>query len=132
MNLVFENSFTVLPKHCNSMYPMIFGGSFFSELDLCAACCVDRLLHDSECDSAVTYKVIDLTFHKAAYCGDIIFMRAEVVELRKKAITVKVIAEREKKAIPGRDHVVDATFVFVSKKGEKYFPHGLDFEQKND
>lgn len=125
MNLVFENSFTVMPTHCNYMFPMIFGGAFFSELDLCAACCVNRLLHDSECDSAVTHKVLDLTFHKPAFAGDIIFMKAVVTELRNKSITVTVTAEREKRASPGRDHIVDAKFVFVSKKDGEYHPHGL-------
>lgn len=125
LNLSFETTFTVLPKHCNHMYPMIFGGAFFSELDLCAAACARRLLQASECDSAVTYKVLNLIFHKAAQSGDIIFMQAEVVELRKKAITIQVSADREHGAMPGRDHVADATFVFVSKKGHEYVPHGL-------
>lgn len=125
LNMVFETTFTVLPKHCNYMYPMVFGGAFFSELDLCAAACAKRLLQASDCDSAVTYKVTDLTFHKAAHSGDIIFMRAEIVDLRRKAIVVKVSADREAGATPGRDHVADVTFVFVSKKGEEYVPHGL-------
>lgn len=128
MNLIFENSFTVMPTHCNYMFPMIFGGAFFSELDLCAACCVNRLLHDSECDSAVTHKVLDLTFHKPAYAGDIIFMRAEVIGLRSKAIEVKVTAEREKRAEPGRDHIAEGRFIFVSKKDGEYAGHGLSLE----
>lgn len=128
---MFETSFTVLPKHCNYLYPMIFGGAFFSELDLCAASCVTRLLHESICDCAVTYKVLDVTFHKAAYAGDIIFMRAEVVELKHKAIVVKVTAEREKRAVAGQDHIADAKFVFISKKGDEYVPHGLTLPESN-
>lgn len=125
MNLVFENSFVVMPTHCNYMFPMIFGGAFFSEVDLCAACCVNRLLHDSDCDSAVTYKVLDLTFHCPAYAGDIIFLKAEIVALRNKSITVRVTGEREKRSTAGQDHILDATFVFVSKKGDNYAYHGL-------
>ena len=128
-NLKFETNFTVLPKHCNYMIPMIFGGHFFSEMDLCAACCVNRLLHDSECNSAVTYK-FEGTFHAAAEMGDIIFLEAEVIELRHKAISVVVKAYREKRAKPGRDFVAEAKFVFVSKKDGTYQPHGLAMPEK--
>lgn len=124
MNLVFENSFTIMPRDCNYMMPMIFGGAFFSQLDLTAACCVDRLLHDSECDSAVTH-MFEGTFHKPTYAGDTIYMRAEIVELRHKAVVVKVRAERERRAQKGREHVADAKFVFVTRKDGNYHPHGL-------
>ena len=129
MNLVFENSFTVMPKHCNYMFPMIFGGHFFSEMDLCAACCVNRLLHDSECDSAVTYK-FEGTYVAAAESGDLVFMRAEVVELRRNAVVVQIKAHREKRAQAGKDLVAEAKFVFVTKKEGKFHPHGLSLEKK--
>jgi acyl-CoA hydrolase len=124
MNLEFETSFAILPKHCNWMYPMIFGGAFFSELDLCAASCVNRLLHDSHCDTAVTHKY-EGTFHAAAECGDIIFLRAEVVELRHKAVVVMVQAHRERRARPGRDFIAEAKFVYVTIKDGEFHPHGL-------
>lgn len=94
MNLEFETTFTVMPKHCNYHFPMIFGGAFFSELDICAAMCVNRLLHDSDCDTAVTYK-FEVTYHAAAESGDLIFMKAQVVELRRNAVVVEVKAHRE-------------------------------------
>ena len=125
MNLNFATTFTVLPKHTNYMYPMIFGGSFFSEMDLCAASCVNRLLHDSECDSAVTHK-FEGTFHAACECGDLVFLTAKITELRKKAVVVKVTAFRERRGKAGRDHVADANFVFVTKKDGKFHPHGLE------
>lgn len=128
-NLKFETTFTVLPKHCNYMYPMIFGGAFFSELDLCAASAVSRLLHDSDCDSAVTHK-FEGTFHAAAESGDIVFLQAEIVELRKKAIVIKVEAFRERRSTSGRDKVADARFVFVSKKGGNFHDHGLVMPNK--
>src|SRR5258708_35733694 len=115
MNLLFDNSFVVMPKHCNYMYPMIFGGHFFSEMDLCAATCVTRLLHDSECDSAVTYK-FEGTFHAACEAGDIVFLRAEIVELRRNAVVVNVKAHRERRPKGGKEHVADAKFVFVTRK----------------
>jgi acyl-CoA hydrolase len=124
MNLTFETTFVVMPAHCNYHYPMIFGGQFFSELDLCAAQCVSRLLHDSECDSAVTHKY-EGTFHAAAECGDLVFMKAQVVELRNKAVKVNVKSYRERRATPGQDFIAEATFVFVTKKQGKFQPHGL-------
>jgi acyl-CoA hydrolase len=124
MNMTFETTFVVMPKHCNYHYPMIFGGEFFSELDLCAAQCVSRLLHDSDCDSAVTHKY-EGTFHKAAECGDLIFLKAEVTELRHNAVVVNIEAHRERRAIRGKDFIADAKFVFVTKEKDKFRPHGL-------
>jgi len=125
MNTEFETTFVVMPKHCNYMYPMIFGGAFFSEMDLCAASCVNRLLHDSECDSAVTHK-FEGTFHAAAESGDLVFLRAKVIQLRKKAVVVKVTAYRERRAKTGQDFIADATFVFCTKKDGKFEHHGLN------
>lgn len=124
MNIVFETNFTVLPKHCNYHIPMIFGGEFFAQMDLAAAMCVSRLLHDSECDSAVTHKFSG-EFLAAAEMGDMIFIRCEVTELRKKAVVVSVTADREKRATPGRDRVAIAEFVFVTKKNGEFCHHGL-------
>jgi acyl-CoA hydrolase len=124
MNTYFETNFVVMPADCNYMYPMIFGGSFFSKMDLAAAACVSRLLHDSECDSAVTHKFSG-TFHAAAECGDLVFLKCEVVELRTKSIRVIVRATREKRAEPGTDYIAEAEFIFCSKKDGKITPHGL-------
>jgi acyl-CoA hydrolase len=124
MNLEFETNFTVMPTDTNYHYPMIFGGAFFSKMDLAAACAVSRLLHDSECDSAVTHK-FEGEFFSAAKCGDIIFLKCKIVELRKKAIVVEVVATREKRATKGADLIAKAKFVFVSKKDEEFCYHGL-------
>ena len=124
MNLEFDTTFIVMPDQCNYMYPMIFGGAFFSEMDLCAAQCVSRLLHDSECNVAVTHK-FEGTFHNAAECGDIIFLSSKVVELRHKAIKVQVTAHSEKRGKAGRTHLADGTFVFVTKKDGEFAHHGL-------
>lgn len=126
MNLTFESTFTVLPKHCNWHIPMIFGGQFMSELDLAASAVCDRLLRDegSPCDRAVTYEFSG-RFLGAAECGDIIFLKAEIVELRLKGMGVEVVAEREHRSTPGRERIAEAKFVFVSKQGDKYLNHGL-------
>lgn len=113
-----------MPSDCNYMFPMIFGGAFFAQMDLAAASCVSRLLHASDCDSAVTHKFSG-TFHAAAQCGDLIFLECTVDSVRKKAIIVSVRAFREKRAQPGRDFIAEAEFVFCSKKDGKFHPHGI-------
>lgn len=114
MNLKFETNFTVMPRHTNYMYPMIFGGAFFAELDLCAAQCVSRLLYDSDsCKASVTHQ-FEGKYYKPCYAGDIVFLYAEVVEMRHKAIKVHVKAYREKRGIGVRDFVAEASFVFIS------------------
>lgn len=130
MNLLFNSAFSVLPKHCNYHFPMIFGGAFFAEMDLAAAMTVSRLLHDSECDSAVTHK-FEGEFLSAAESGDIIFLACEVIELRKKAVVVDVTAKREKRATKGMDLIAKAKFVFVTKKNGEFHPHGLALESEN-
>lgn len=117
-----------MPSDCNYHYPMIFGGAFFAEMDLAAAITVSRLLQDSNCDSAVTHK-FEGEFLSAAECGDIIFLNCEIVELRKKAVVVEVIAKREKRAKKGQDLIAKAKFVFVTKKNGEFCPHGLELEK---
>lgn len=61
----------------------------------------------------------------AAENGDLIFLDAEVVELRHKAVVVAVRAEGEKRAKSGRTLLATARFVFVTKKNGEYHYHGL-------
>jgi acyl-CoA hydrolase len=123
------NSFVVMPAHTNYMYPLIFGGAFMSELDLCAATLVNKLVKKSPTsDSAVTHKA-DFTFHGPSFAGDVIYMEAEVIELRYKAIKVRIQAYREPRDEDNRYHVATATFVFVTRKGEDYVYHNLTMEE---
>jgi acyl-CoA hydrolase len=124
MNLFYKTSFTVLPKDCNYHIPMIFGGEFFARMDLAAAACVSRLLHDSECDSAVTHK-FEGEFLAAAEMGDIVFLNCEVIEIRYKSVTVEVTAYREKRATEGQTLIAKAKFVFVTKKNGEFCKHLL-------
>lgn len=113
MDMKFSTSFTVYPADANNMFPMIFGGAFFSQLDKAAATAVKRLLYDSEtCKACVTHK-FEGTFHKPTYVGDLIFIEAEIISLGKKSVVVETKAYREKS--PGnRELAADAKFVFVS------------------
>jgi len=113
-NTVFETNFTVMPPDANFHYPLIFGGAFGSEIDLCAYQTVNRFLYDSECDGAVTHKW-EIEFSKPTYVGDLIFLRGEVIGVGHKSIVVRVTAERDRKGQP-RDPVASAKLVFVSVK----------------
>jgi len=142
MNLRHETSFTVYPVDANSMFPMIFGGAFFSYLDKAAAVAVKRLLHDSpSCQTAVTHK-FEGTYLKPCYVGDLIFIEAEIISLGKKSVVVQTKAFREKAPskcdsakVATRELVADARYVFVTVEHDEdvggrpeslpYHLHGL-------
>lgn len=135
MNTTFSNSFIIFPEHTNHMSPIIFGGKFMAELDLCAARCVRRFLYDSPyADAAVTHKA-DFKFLKPTYLGDFIIMEATIKETGKKSICVEVKAYRE--TVYEKEPVAEANFVFISvnlkkvdlQKKPLYLPyedHGMD------
>ncbi len=121
---VYETSFVIMPTDANYMYPMVFGGAFFSKMDLAAAVCVSRAIRDSKCDSSVTHK-FNGTFSAPAEVGHIIFLRAEITDVGKKSITVRVTAQREYRNSPKRDEVASCDFVFVTRANGNYSQHGL-------
>ena len=130
MSVEFENHFTIMPKDTNYMFPMVFGGAFFSEMDLTAANCVKKCLQKSENKNlkAVTHKA-NVCWLKPTWLGDIVKMKAEVVSLGKKSIVVKVLA-----FIDDNNVVAEAEFVFVSLTIEpmskicNYCNHNLKME----
>lgn len=109
----FETTFTVMPSDANYMSPLIFGGAFFSAMDLCAANTVNQFLVASECEAAVTHKA-DVTWHKPCYVGDLIYLQGKVVDTGKKSVVVEVRAERRRRHSLERDFVAEGKFVFVS------------------
>ncbi len=118
MNTVFKTTFTVMPSDTNPMFPLIFGGAFFSHLDLCAAQTVNRFLYSSHtAETAVTYK-FEGTFLKPCYAGDLLFLEGEIENAGHKSIIVLVKAYREKvnrdQNKVWRELVAEARFVFVS------------------
>ena len=124
--LTFETNFVVMPSDCNYMMPMIFGGAFFSKMDLAAACCVHQILQLTECDSAVTHK-FNGTFHAAAQMGDIVYIKCRITDVRTKAITVNVEAysqSRTSKLIEKKS-VATAEFIFCSRKNGEFHPHNI-------
>lgn len=121
---VYETSFVIMPTDANYMYPMVFGGAFFSKMDLAAAVCVSRAIRHSKCDSSVTHK-FNGTFTAPAEVGHIIFLRAEIIDLGKKSLTVRVVAHRERRNSEERDEVANCDFVFVTRAAGNYAHHGL-------
>lgn len=113
METKFETNFLVLPIHANDRSPLIFGGAFFSEMDLCAAQVANRALCSSEASYAVTHKA-QVSWSKPSYVGDRIFLYGELVELGKKSMTINVKALREKPRSLDKDFIGEADFVFIS------------------
>jgi acyl-CoA hydrolase len=107
---------------------IIFGGKFLCELDIAAASAVRQVLRYSECDSAVTYKITNLTFLGPSYNGDTIHIEATIKEVRERAIVISVRAFREPKNQKGEpifEMVCTSEFVFISTKDGKPHPHGI-------
>lgn len=136
----YRSSFIVFPEHSNHMYPIIFGGKFMTELDLCAAKCVRTALFKSVmADSAVTHKVT-ITFLKPCYVGDLIEIEADIKSLGTKSLVVSVNAYRVRKDSRAPDfkivtRVAEAELVFIAigeadlaSKPEylPYVEHGLE------
>lgn len=120
-------SFVVMPDHCNYMSPLIFGGKLFAEMDLCAAVVSSKALSFSEwADNAVTHK-FDGEFMGPSYLGDLITLNGKVIDVRQKALTIRVNAYRQDRKKLNEDpvQVAKADFVFVARNGEQYAHHGL-------
>jgi acyl-CoA hydrolase len=127
-DLCFESNFTVMPADCNYTQKVVFGGTMLAKMDITAAACVTRLLRKSvPAESAVTH-VVETTFHKPSHCGDLIFLEAKIIELRKKAIVVKMRVYKEERESADRTLVATGKFVFVSMRGESYINHCLVLE----
>lgn len=120
-----ETSFVVMPKHLNYM-GIIFGGHFMSELDLAAAVVVNRAVRRSDtADKAVTYK-FSVEFLGPSFEGDIIHIKSNITEVRKKAIKVTLEAWRETREDGSRYKVAVAEAVFVTMNKNHYVYHQLE------
>lgn len=120
-----KTSFVVMPKDLNYM-GIIFGGVFMSQLDLAAATLVNRAIRVSDTsDKAVTFK-FDVEFSKPCFEGDIVTIESEIVELRKKAIVVKLKAYREPRTDSVKELVAVCNTVFVSMNENHYVNHQLE------
>lgn len=129
----------VMPTDANYHSPLIFGGAFMGLMDLAAAYAVRRCLYDSEtCKDAVTHKY-EGTFHKPAYVGDLLVIKAVVVSLGKKSLVVEIKAYRETSKT--LELMAESKKVFVSVSDTdfslkpdllKYAPHGITIMTEAD
>lgn len=115
------HSFIVFPEDLNYA-GTLFGGKVLAEMDLTAAKAARRILYGTECDGAVTASLNKVDFKSPALLGDIIELTACITKLGRTSLEIYVHVEKENQQGEVAT-ICDATFVFVSVKGGKPFPH---------
>lgn len=119
------HSFIVFPEDLN-YHNTLFGGKVLAEMDLAAVKVTRRLLYGTQCDGAVTASLNRVDFKRPAHLGDIIEMRAVIKKLGTTSIEIDVFVSKENQQ--GKiETICEATFVFVSLRAGKPFPHGCVF-----
>ena len=120
-----ERTFLIFPKDSNHLFPMVFGGSLMSEIDIASALCVKKWLKDngSHINDAVTHKA-DFQFLKPTYVGDTLLITARIESVGKKSVVVKVNVFKENTLIASAELV----FVTFIKEGDEilYCHHGIE------
>lgn len=115
------HSFIVFPEDLNYA-GTLFGGKVLAEMDLTAAKAARRVLYGTPCDGAVTASLHRVDFKSPALLGDIIELTANITKLGRTSIEIYVHVAKENQQ--GEvETICDATFVFVSIKEGKPFPH---------
>ncbi len=115
------HSFIVFPEDLNYA-GTLFGGKVLAEMDLTAAKAARRILYGTPCDGAVTASLHQVDFKSPALLGDIIELTATITKLGRTSIEIYVHVEKENQQGEVAT-ICDATFVFVSIKDGKPFPH---------
>lgn len=116
------HSFIVFPDDLNYA-GTLFGGKVLAEMDLTAAKATRRLLYGTDCDGAVTASLDKVDFKAPAHLGDIIELKAIIKKLGRTSIEIYVHVSKENQT--GEiETICDATFIFVSLKKGKPYPHG--------
>lgn len=115
------HSFLVFPEDMNYA-GTLFGGKVLAEMDKAAAKAARRLLYGTECDGAVTVSLDKVDFVKPAFTGDFIELSAWITKLGKTSIEIKVHVIKEDHQ-GNLEQICEGTFVFVSLKEGKPFPH---------
>lgn len=124
-----RKTFTVYPSDCNYMKvadgsPMVHGGTMLMQMDRAAAEFARKCLYDSECDSALTVGVNDVTFFSGAKLGDLINIDVTPLEFGNKRMEFLVQCHLEQWG--GKEVLVaEGKFTFCSFKNGKSHPHGL-------
>jgi acyl-CoA hydrolase len=118
------SSFHVFPNDLNGGNTL-FGGKMLAEMDCEMAKVAKSLIYGTEANNVVTACFDRVDFLLPAYQNDLVIMEADVYELGKTSMKIKVDAyiwngpnkENWKK-------ICTATSVFVALKDGKPFPHG--------
>ncbi|MES2617367.1 MAG: hotdog domain-containing protein [Bacteroidota bacterium] len=119
------HSFIVFPEDLNYA-GTLFGGKVLAEMDLSAAKVTRRLLYGTDCDGAVTASLDKVDFRKPAHLGDIIEFKASIKQLGRTSIEIDVHVSKENQT--GQiETICSASFVFVSLKDGKPYPHNCSF-----
>jgi acyl-CoA hydrolase len=120
-DITIAHSFMVFPEDMNYA-GTLFGGKILAEMDRAALKAARRVLYGTPCDGAVTVSLNKVDFKKPAHLGDIIELCANVTKLGRTSIEMYIHVSRENHE--GEvETICDATFVFVSVKNGKPFPH---------
>lgn len=122
------SSFFVFSKDLN-YGETLFGGKLLAEID-CEAAKVSRsLIYDTGADNAVTASFDRVDFRAPAKKGDLIFMEADIIDLGRTSIKIRVDVWI-KKGTDKQDwtKICDAEATFVALKDGKPYPHKKTLE----
>jgi acyl-CoA hydrolase len=118
---ITTHSFIVFPEDLNYA-GTLFGGKVLAEMDLTAAKAARRILYHTSCNGAVTASLNKVDFKRPALLGDIIELTATITRLGRTSIDIYVHVSKENQR--GEiETICDASFVFVSVKDGKPYPH---------
>lgn len=133
-----EKTFTVLPSSTNHMTfaeenrKIIFGGTFLKEIDVTCAELVRMALWSSDaCKQAFTHEMYN-KFVAPAREGDIVLIKAKLVELRRRGLKIEFEAYAFAEGTGQRKKVAEGHAVFVSHNGLAYGPHELKLPEKDE
>ncbi len=115
------HSFMVFPEDMNYA-GTLFGGKILAEMDKAAAKAARRILYGTSCQGAVTVSLDKVDFIAPAHLGDIIELTAHITRLGRTSIEIHVHVSKENH-MGEIETICQATFVFVSLKEGKPFPH---------
>lgn len=118
------SSFFVFSKDLN-YGETLFGGKLLAEMDCEAAKVAKAVIFGTEADAVVTASFERVDFKSPARHGDLVVMEADLVNLGKSSIKIKIQVWIKKG--PDRSdwiQICTADATFVSLKGGKPYPHG--------
>ncbi len=118
------HSFLVFPEDMN-FAGTLFGGKILAEMDKAAAKAARRILYGTECDGAATVSLDKVDFISPAHIGDFIELTATITRLGTTSIEIHVLVTKETH-FGEIATICEGTFVFVSLKQGKPFPHNCN------